>query len=60
MANDKNTLPLVYQCACCDWRWTEDQPDTYSTEYDAAIMWVGAGACPVCCGPKAVDLRKAS
>jgi hypothetical protein len=59
MANEMNALPLVYQCIFCDWRWQEGQPESYSTEYDAAIMFVGAGACPACCGPHAVDLRKA-
>jgi len=60
MANEKNALPLVYQCANCDWRWTEAQPENYNTQYDSATMWVGAGACPVCVGPTAVDLRMAS
>jgi hypothetical protein len=59
MANEMNALPLVYQCVFCDWRWCEDQPEDYSTDYAAAIMFVGAGACPACCGPHAVDLRKA-
>ena len=60
MANETNALPLVYQCANCDWRWTEDQPENYSTEFDSPTMWVGARACPACYGPTAVDLRKAS
>lgn len=60
MANETNALPLVYQCVNCDWRWSEDEPENYNTEYDAATMWVGAGACPVCYGPMAVDLRRAS
>jgi len=60
MANETNALPLVYQCVFCDWRWREDQPENYSTDYDAAIMFVGAGACPACYGPQAVAVRKAS
>jgi hypothetical protein len=60
MANDINTLPLVYQCAFCDWRWLEGYPESYSTDFDAAIMFVGAGACPACSGPNAVALKRAS
>ena len=60
MANEICTLPLVYQCALCEWRWTEDQPQTYNTHFDAAVLFTGAGACPACSGPKAVQLAKAS
>jgi hypothetical protein len=60
MANETSTLPLVYHCAFCEWRWTEDQRETYNTTFDAAVMFVGAGACPACSGPKAVVLQKAS
>jgi hypothetical protein len=44
----------------CEWRWTEDQPETYNTKYDASVIFTGAGACPACSGPKAVQLAKAS
>jgi hypothetical protein len=60
MGNEISTLPLVYQCALCEWRWTEDQPQTYNTCFDAAVMFTGAGACPACSGDKAVHLQKAS
>jgi hypothetical protein len=60
MANGICTLPLVYQCALCEWRWTEDQPLTYNTHFDAPVMYTGAGACPACSGLKAVGLAKAS
>ena len=60
MGNEICTLPLVYQCAMCEWRWTEDQPETYNTKYDASVTFTGAGACPACSGPQAVQLAKAS
>ena len=60
MGNEISTLPLVYQCALCEWRWAEDQPDTYDTNFTAAVMFIGAGACPACSGPNAVQLLKAS
>jgi hypothetical protein len=60
MANETQALPLVYQCVFCDWRWDEENPETYNTEYDAAIVFVGAGACPACVGPMAIQLKKAS
>jgi hypothetical protein len=60
MGNEISTLPLVYQCAVCEWRWAEDQPDTYDTNFTAAVMFIGAGACPACSGPNAVQLLKAS
>jgi hypothetical protein len=59
MGNEICTLPLVYQCALCEWRWTEDQPQTY-THFDVPVVFTGAGACPACSGPKAVELAKAS
>ena len=60
MANDTNTLPLVYQCVSCDWRWQADYPYTYNTDFDAGILFVGGGACPACAGPNAIDLQKVS
>jgi hypothetical protein len=60
MANETQSLPLVYQCVFCDWRWDEEHPEIYNTEYDAAIVFVGAGACPACVGPMAIKLKKAS
>jgi hypothetical protein len=59
MANEICTLPHVYQCALCEWRWSEDQPQTFNTAFDAAVMFVGAGACPSCNAARAA-LQKAS
>ena len=59
MANEICTLPLVYQCALCEWRWSEDQPQTFNTNFDAGVLFVGAGACPSCSAARAV-LQKAS
>ena len=59
MANGICTLPLVYQCALCEWRWSEDQPETFNTDFDAAVRFVGAGACPSCNAARAA-LQKAS
>jgi len=60
MGNETQSLPLVYQCALCDWRWDEEHPETYKTDYDAVTVFVGAGACPACVGATAIGLRKAS
>ena len=60
MANETQSLPLVYQCALCDWRWNEKNSETYNTDYDAVTVLVGAGACPACCGPMVTTLKKAS
>jgi hypothetical protein len=59
MGNETNALPLVYQCVFCDWRWDEGHPETYSTNLDAGILFVGAGACPACVGPMAAQLTAA-
>jgi hypothetical protein len=59
MANEICTLPLVYQCALYEWRWSEDQPQTFNTDFDAAVMFVGAGACPSCNAARTA-LQKAS
>jgi hypothetical protein len=59
MANEICTLPLVYQCALCEWRWSEDQPQTFNTDFDAVVKFVGAGACPSCTAALAA-LQKAS
>jgi hypothetical protein len=59
MANEISTLPLVYQCVLCEWRWTEGQPEIYNTNFDAAVMFVGAGACASCSAARAA-LQKAS
>lgn len=59
MANEICTLPLVYQCALCEWRWSEDQPQTFNTDFDAAVKFVGAGVCPSCNAARAA-LQKAS
>ena len=59
MANEITTLPLVYQCVLCEWRWTEDQPQTFNTNFEAAVMFVGAGACLSCSAAPAA-LQKAS
>jgi hypothetical protein len=60
MANEISTLPLVYQCVLCEWRWTEEQPQQFNTSFDAAVMFVGAGACPSCSAARAMALQKAS
>lgn len=59
MANEISTLPLVYQCVLCEWRWIEGQPQTFNTNFDAVVMFVGAGACPSCSAARAA-LQKAS
>ena len=59
MANEISTLPLVYQCVLCEWRWTEDQPQTFNTNFESVVMFVGAGACPSCSAVPAA-LPKAS
>ena len=59
MANDICTLPLVYQCALCEWRWSEDEPQTFNTDFDAVVKFVGAGACPSCNAARTA-LQKAS
>lgn len=60
MANEISTLPLVYQCALCEWRWSEGQPQIFNTNFNAPIRFVGAGACPSCCAARALALQKAS
>ena len=60
MANELATLPLVYQCALCEWRWTEEQPENFDTNFSAPVMFVGAGACPSCTSARRYALQKAS
>jgi len=59
MANELSTLPLVYQCALCEWRWIEGQPHTFNTTFNAPVVFMGAGACPSCSSARNA-LRKAS
>ena len=60
MANELSTLPLVYQCALCEWRWTEGQPQNFNTNFNASVMFMGSGACPSCSGARDLALQKAS
>jgi len=60
MANEISTLPLVYQCALCEWRWTEGQPQNFDTHFNAPMMFVGSGACPSCNGARRYALQEAS